>query len=193
MKRSFIHSPLAESLCSLSLVLLALPSFAAGSEAGFAPLCDGNTVNGWKLVDKKGDGYGVTNGVIYCARGGGGNLFTAKDFGDFILRLDFKLEPGSNNGIGIRAPLEGDAAYAGMEIQVLDDLAPKHANIKPWQFNGSVYNIVPAKNGTPKVGDWNSYEITAKGRKIKVVLNGRTVVDTDLNDVHDRSEERRVG
>jgi hypothetical protein len=95
------------------------------------------------------------------------------------------LEPGGNNGVGIRAPLEGDAAYNGMEIQVLDDKAPKHATIKPWQFNGSVYNVVPAKNGTAKIGEWNDYEITAKGRKIKVVLNGRTIVDTDLNDVHD--------
>jgi len=72
-----------------------------------------------------------------------------------------------------------------MEIQILDDLAPKHATIKPWQFNGSVYNIVPAKNGTPKIGEWNSYEITTQGRHIEVVLNGRTIVDTDLNDVRD--------
>src|SRR5262245_8303860 len=72
-----------------------------------------------------------------------------------------------------------------MEIQVLDDKAPKHAKIKPWQFNGSIYNIVPAKNGTPKIGEWNTYEITAKGRHIKVVLNGRTIVNADLNDIRD--------
>jgi hypothetical protein len=148
-------------------------------------LFDGQTLTGWTLVNKQGDGYGVTNGVIYCARGGGGNLFTDREYADFILRLDYKLEPGSNNGVGIRAPLEGDAAYEGMEIQMLDDKAPKHATIKPWQFNGSIYNIVPAKNGTPKIGEWNAYEIVARGRKIQVKLNGKTIVDADLNDVRD--------
>jgi len=185
MKMFSLPCPVLIASCSLFLGLSALSASSAEVEKGFVSLFDGETLNGWRLVDKKGDGYGATNGVIYCARGGGGNLFTEKEYADFVLRLDYKLEPGSNNGIGIRAPMEGDAAYAGMEIQVLDDKAPKHATIKPWQFNGSVYNIVPAKNGTPKIGEWNSYEITAKGRKIKIVLNGRTIVDTDLNNVHD--------
>jgi len=61
----------------------------------------------WTLHGKSGAGYGVTNGVIYCARDGGGNLFTEKEFSDFVLRLQFKLEPGGNNGVGIRAPLKG--------------------------------------------------------------------------------------
>lgn len=168
-------------LCSVALCANA----NAQTESGFVSLFDGKSLDGWTLRGKSGEGYGVTNGVIYCARGGGGNLFAEKEFSDFVLRLQFKLEPGGNNGIGIRAPLEGDSAYNGMEIQVLDDKAPKHATIKPWQFNGSIYNVVPAKNGTAKIGEWNDYEITAKGRKIKVVLNGRTIVDADLNDVHD--------
>ena len=166
----------ASSLCTLS---------AAQHEPGFTSLFDGKSLDGWTLVGQHGAGYGVTNGVIYCAQGGGGNLFSEREFSDFVLRLEFKLEPGGNNGIGIRAPLAGDAAYSGMEIQVLDDKAPKHATIKPWQFNGSIYNIVPAKNGTAKIGEWNSYEITALGRHIRVVLNGRTIVDADLNQVHD--------
>jgi len=162
-----------------------LTASAVQIESDFTSLFDGQSLKGWTLISQHGAGYGVTNGVIYCAQGGGGNLFTEKEFSDFILRLEYKLEPGGNNGVGIRAPLAGDAAYSGMEIQMLDDKAPKHASIKPWQFNGSVYNIIPAKNGTPKIGEWNAYEITARGRHIKVVLNGRTIVDTDLNEVHD--------
>src|SRR5205823_14172172 len=117
-----------------------------------------------------------------------GKLFSEKDYADFVLRLDYKLEPGGNNGVAIRCPLGAtneQMAYTGMEIQILDDKAPKHANIKPWQFNGSVYGIVPARNGTPKIGEWNSYEITAQGRRIKVALNGKTIVDADLNEAHD--------
>jgi len=99
--------PLRKTLLSLCFASLTSLGLAA---TGFVPLFDGQTLNGWKLVDKKGDGYGVTNGVIYCSRGGGGNLLTEKEFSDFILRLDYKLEPGSNNGIGIRAPMEGDVS-----------------------------------------------------------------------------------
>jgi len=174
------------SIAAAAALLLATGCKTTGPhETGFVSLFDGQTLNGWTLVNKKGDGYGVTNGVMYCARGGGGNLLTEKEYSDFVLRLEFKLEEGGNNGVGIRAPLSGDSAYVGMEIQILDDKAPKHANIKPWQFNGSIYNIVPAKNGTAPINQWNKYEITAKGRHIKVVLNGRTLVNANLNDVHD--------
>src|SRR3954454_15690795 len=123
----------APLILAASLALAGCATTNPKPESGYTSLFDGTTLKGWTLINKRGEGYGVTNGVIYCARGGGGNLLTEQEFSDFVLRLDFKLEPGSNNGVGIRAPLTGDAAYQGMEIQVLDDLAPKHATIKPWQ------------------------------------------------------------
>jgi len=155
----------------------------AQTESGFVSLFDGKSLTVGRARQKRRRLWSY-QWRIYCAREEAETCSLRKSF-RFHLRLQFKLEPDGNNGVGIRAPLEGDAAYNGMEIQVLDDKAPKHATIKPWQFNGSVYNVVPAKNGTAKIGEWNDYEITAKGRKIKVVLNGRTIVDTDLNDVHD--------
>ena len=98
-----------------ALALVSLGARAADKpEPGFTSLFDGKTLNGWTLVNKHGPGYTITNGVLACEHGGGGNLFTDKEYADFILRVDFRLEPGSNNGIGIRAPLEGDAAYMGM-------------------------------------------------------------------------------
>src|SRR5256885_7276092 len=62
-------------------------------ETGFFSLFDGKSLNGWRLLGKKGDGYGVKDGVIYCARGGGGNLFTEKEYADFILFF-FQAEDG---------------------------------------------------------------------------------------------------
>ena len=159
---------------------------AADAEPGFIALFNGRDLGGWQLVGKKGDGYGVKDGVIYCAKGGGGNLLTEKEFANFILRFEFKLEPGSNNGIGIRAPMDGRASYYGMEIQVLEDTAPQYANLRPAQYHGSIYDVVPAKRGGQKpVGQWNEEEITANGRSIKVVLNGQTIVEADLNSVTD--------
>ena len=159
---------------------------AADSEEGFTSLFDGKTLKGWTRVDDRGPDYFVTNGVIVCPEESAGNLLTEKEYSDFVFRLDYKLEAGGNNGVTIRAPLStNNLTYVGVEIQMLDDLAPKHKGIKPWQFNGSVYGIVPARNGTPTIGEWNSYEITCVGRHYKIVLNDKVIVDADLNDVTD--------
>ena len=170
----------AASLCSCA---------TTGGEAGFTKLFDGETLNGWKLINAKGGGYGVTNGVLYCARGGGGNLFTEKEYGDFTLRFEFKMEKGSNNGVGIRAPLAGDAAYMGMELQILEEgaaLEGKWGKLREEQYHGSVYDCIAAKKGALKApGEWNTQEITARGRNIKVVVNGKTILDADLNSVTD--------
>lgn len=158
-------------------------------EQGFKPLFDGKSFTGWKLVDAKGDGYGVTNGVIFCAKGGGGNLLTENEYDNFILRFEFKLEDGSNNGLGIRAPLEGDAAYLGMEIQILEEGAAdkgKWGKLKPEQYHGSIYGVVAAEKGALNPpGEWNSEEITANGRELKVVVNGITILNTNLNEIND--------
>ena len=161
----------------------------AGGEAGFTPLFDGKTLNGWALMRGRGRGYIVENGAIVCPEDGGGNLYTEKEYSNFVLKLEWRLWEGGNNGIGIRAPLEGDAAYAGMEIQVLDDEAEiyQKMNLKPAQYTGSVYQVFPAKRGFVKRnGAWNTEEIVADGRKIKVTLNGQVVCDANLDDVKDQ-------
>ncbi|MCW5552886.1 MAG: DUF1080 domain-containing protein [Verrucomicrobiae bacterium] len=177
------------SLTLVAGISLIAACAAAQRDTGFVSLFDGQTLNGWQLIGKSGDGYGVKDGVIYCARGGGGNLLTEKEYSDFILRFEFKLEDGSNNGVGIRAPAEGDAAYLGMEIQILDEGAAdrgKWGKLRPAQYHGSIYDVVAARKGALKpVGEWNEQEITAIGRRIKVVLNGQTITDTDLNEITD--------
>jgi hypothetical protein len=171
-----------------AVALNALPMHAATKmEAGFTSLFDGKTLNGWKTAGQKGEGYIPKDGVLVCSKTGGGNLFTEKEYDNFIFRFDFKLTANANNGIGIRAPFEGDAAYLGMEIQVLDDTGPEYkGKLQPWQYHGSVYNVVPAKPGSLKpTGEWNSEEILADGRHIKVTVNGKVIVDANLNDVRD--------
>jgi len=158
-----------------------------GAEPGFVSLFDGKTLNGWQIAGQKGSGYVVEDGVLVCPADGGGNLFTLKEYANFILRFEFRLVEGSNNGIGIRAPLAGDVAYSGMEIQILDDAAPRYqGKLKPSQYHGSIYDVFPAKQGFKRpTGEWNSEEITAKGRLITVVLNGTTIVDANLDSVRD--------
>lgn len=156
-------------------------------ESGFTPLFNGHDLSNWKLMGGKGPGYVAQDGEILCPADGGGNLFTIKEYANFVLRFEFKLTAGANNGIGIRAPYEGDAAYKGMEIQILDDGDAKYQPwLKPGQYHGSVYDVVPAKQCCRKpLGEWNQEEIVADGRHIKVTLNGTVLVDTNLDDVKD--------
>jgi hypothetical protein len=185
-----LSTPVLLSQTAPAAQRLAGAAAKAHSEAGFTPLFDGQTLDGWTLVDKKGDGYGVRDGVIFCAKGGGGKLLTEREYSDFVLRFEFRMpKEGSNNGVGIRAPLEGDAAYNGMEIQILDEaaaLAGKWGQLRDAQYHGSIYDVVPAKKGAMHpAGRWNQEEIIAQGRHITVKLNDQVIVDANLDDVKD--------
>lgn len=151
------------------------------SEKGFVTLFNGNNLDGW--VGNK-QMYKVENGSIKVdpeAEGHGGNLFTEKEYANFILRFEFQLTPGANNGLGIHAPLEGDAAYVGKEIQILDNTAEKWSDLEPYQYHGSVYGVIPAKRGFLKpVGEWNQQEVMVKGPEIKVILNGTVILDANM-------------
>jgi len=167
--------------------LATLCACAAADEPGFTPIFNGKDLTGWTIRGQFGPGYIVEEGKIVCPADGGGNLFTEKEYSNFILRFEFRLEEASNNGIGIRAPYEGDAAYKGMEIQILDHDAPVYrGKLRPAQYHGSIYDVVPAKTGyLKKTGEWNAEEIVADGRHIKVTLNGTVIVDANLDDVKD--------
>lgn len=149
---------------------------------GFRVLFDGTNLNEW--TGNKKD-YVVESGniVLYPSQNFGGNLYTKEQFDNFIFRFEFMLTPGSNNGLGIRAPLEGDAAYGGMELQILDNDAPVYKNLQIYQYHGSVYGVIPAKRGYLKpVGEWNYQEVIADGDRIKVILNGTTILDGNIRE-----------
>ncbi len=148
--------------------------------AGYQLLFNGKDLSGW--VGNKQD-YVAENGTITVKTdaGGSGNLYTEKEYADFIFRFEFKLTPDANNGLGIRTPLEGDAAYVGMELQILDNTAEMYSKLQPYQYHGSVYGVIPAKRGFLKpVGEWNYEEVEVKGNNVKVTLNGEVIVNGDI-------------
>ena len=159
----------------------AAPSALSPEEAkeGFVSLFDGKTLDGWQGNVK---GYTVENGAMVCKPGG--SIFTKKEYADFVLRFEFKLPPGGNNGVGIRTPMKGTPAYVGMEIQILDDDHPKWKELQSYQYHGSIYGIAPAKRGFLKpAGQWNQEEIVADGSRIKVTLNGTVILEADLSKI----------
>jgi len=153
------------------------------AKEGFKPLFNGKNFDGW--VGNRVD-YHVENGEIVLHLDNGpshGNIFTADEYSDFIYRFEFQLTPAANNGLGIRAPLEGDAAYVGMELQILDNEDPVYSALAPYQYHGSVYGVIPAKRGYLKpVGQWNYEEVIAKGPHIKITLNGTIILDGDIKE-----------
>jgi hypothetical protein len=165
------------------LLAVVIPAHAAG---GWVKVFDGKTTNGWTIVGQTGAGYLVRDGLLICPVGESANLFTTQEYSDFGFKFDFKLAENANNGVGIRAPLEGDAAYMGMELQILDDSGSMYTQLEPGQYHSSIYKVVAAKRGSLKpVGQWNHEEISAIGRHIKIVVNGMVTVDADLNQVTD--------
>ncbi len=153
-----------------------------GPGEGFKSVFNGKDFEGW---DGPVDQYEVKDGAIMCKRGKGGTIYTKEEFGDFEVKLEFKLPPGGNNGLAIRYPGKGDTAYVGMcELQILDDTADKYKTLDPRQYCCSVYGVVPAKRGSLKpVGEWNVEHVIVKGSTIKVELNGNVVIDADVSTV----------
>ena len=179
-------------LCLMMLVAV-ISLVGAAPEPGFVSLFDGKTLSGWQSPAKPENRYVVKDGLLTAPAGTGGNLVTEKQYTNFVFRFEYRVEPGGNSGIGIRYPGKGDAAYVGMEIQVLDDTHEKYrGSLKPEQHTGSIYGVVPARTGFQKpAGEWNEEEILADGNHIRVTLNGVVIVDFDLSLVKEAEVHKR--
>jgi hypothetical protein len=159
---------------------------ASKASDGFKSIFNGKNFDGWQGAVEN---YEVDNGAIRCKKGKGGNLFTDEEYADFVVRLEFKLPPGGNNGLAIRYPGKGNPAYHGMtELQVLDSEHPKYAKLDKAgrQHHGSAYGMIPAERGYLRdIGQWNFQEVTVKGPTIKVELNGSVILDGDVSKVEE--------
>lgn len=158
---------------------------AEEAKEGFKILFDGTNMHEWtgNTID-----YTLEDNCISMnpSKSFGGNLFTKKEYGNFVFRFDFQLTPGANNGVGIRTPMEGDPAYAGMEVQILDCEHPIYKDITPYQHHGSVYGILRTKADHQDIfkpmGEWNTEEIVADGDNIRVTVNGIVITEGNIRE-----------
>jgi hypothetical protein len=149
---------------------------------GFVALFNGKDLAGWKQYGGKPGLWTVEDGMVVCRGGGGGWLGTEREHANFELRLEYRLRPGGNSGVYIRAPEEGHISRVGMEIQILDDNDPRYAKIDFYQYTGSIYHVVaPTRRAGKPAGEWNAMTIRAEGRRVVVIVNGKKVVDADLD------------
>jgi Domain of Unknown Function (DUF1080) len=151
------------------------------------PLFNGKDLTGWQAVDGTTASWKTEAGMLYCSGGGGGWLSTSDQFANFELELQFRIPPGGNSGVFLRAPHEGNPAFAGMEVQILDDADPEYAELQPFQYCGSLYGIAAPKVRVSKTADaWQSLHIECNGRKVRITLNDTLIVDTNLDDHKDQ-------
>ena len=186
----------------LIALIAALPFIAAAQTAntltqaekkdGWQLLFDGSTTNGWHT-------YGQTSasprwmvqdgGLTPNPQGGthGGDLVTEKTYGDFDLKLQWRISPGGNSGILFYVQ-EDTAKYhetyfTGPEMQVLDNDSNHDGRIKTHRA-GNLYDLIAGPDETKPVGQWNDVEILSKGGTLKLFLNGVNVVTTTMWDDH---------
>jgi hypothetical protein len=178
---------------ALAIALPLVPATAADKDnvapEGFTALFNGKDLTGWKVNEGgKMERWGAEKGLLFVEGSGGGWLMTEQEYGDFEVRVDFKMPKKGNSGVALRSPMKGDPAYVGMEIQLLDD--ENYKDLKPWQYTGSIYGVVPpSKHVTKPAGEWQSIRIIAKGRHVTVELNGTKIVDADLDEHKDEFDK----
>jgi hypothetical protein len=183
-------------LAALPLALLFAGSPARSDEVkppeGFVALFNGTDLTGWKATGSM-DVWKAEKGVIAVEKGGGGWLLTEKEYGDFELRFEYKMSSKANSGVALRTPREGDPAYVGMELQLIDDEGWP-GKLADYQHTASIYDVVPAaKTNNKPIGEWNSMRVVCTGSMVKVEVNGATVVDANLEDHKEKKGARHPG
>lgn len=162
-------------------------STAAADE--FTPLFPTNgipagwTVRAWDDVSKPGPTgavWKVENGVLHGSEPRGTWLMSEREYGDFVLEFEFKLGERGNSGCALRAPMRGDPAFDGMELQMADVRYNQQASDS--ELTGGLYRAIAPTQQVYRPTEWNRYEITLQGSRLKVVLNGKTIQDLDLDD-----------
>jgi len=174
-------------------ILLAIATISSAFAGEFVDLFNGKDFTNWGAAGKTEQaGYEVKDGAITSTKKCR-VLKTEEQYSNYVLQFEFKLTPGANNGLGIHYPGQGDAAYTGMEIQILDNTHPKYANLKDYQFHGGLYTLVAAKKGHLKpVGEWNKEIVTIDGPKVKVELNGTVIMEANLDEIN-KSKPKHQG
>lgn len=152
-------------------------------------LFNGKDLTGWEGAGSDASAcWMVEDGLLVCTGQKGPWLRSKEQYGDFNLRLEYKLKPGGNSGVYVRVPKDGDhrgrdlngGKPSGVEIQILDDADPRYAKLKDYQYSGSVYAIAPAKQRVSlPAGSWNTLEINCLDSRYKITHNGTVIIDAD--------------
>jgi len=175
--------PIQSAVIPVTASVQSSPPRVEQSLSDFVPLIRGEGLEGWVVQEGKSSAWSRTADAITCSSATGGWLRTEASYSDFELRFEYCLQAGGNTGIGLRSPPSGNPTFTSLEIQLLDDSAPKYANLRPDQYTGSVYYQIPATQRAKlnPAGEWNRCLIVCRGDLITVTINGDLVNEIHLN------------
>ncbi len=144
-------------------------------DAGWRLLFDGQSLAQWRSYKEEdlNTGWAVENGCL-ARVGRGGDIITREQFGDFELKLEWRISEAGNSGIFIRGDESGKSMHhTGFEMQVLDNAG--HSDEEdPSHRAGAYYDMIAPDHDTSKpVGYWNQVHIIARGPHVEFWLNGR--------------------
>ena len=166
----------------LAALLLAGAVGGLATEPGFESLFDGRTIEGWTLLPRE-SGRGAWRVVdsMLTVDGRPGNLASEGEFGDFELRLEWKVGPGGNGGVFYRVTEDGGAWGDAIEYQLADN-ARQASQANPDRRAGAAYGLYPPREGLAKpAGQWNTLRIVARGKRVEHWLNGRKAVEFEVD------------
>lgn len=170
---------------AFAALLAALPLAAAADEPTALFTENGPpkgwVVRAWNDVAKPAGPnteWTVEGGVLRPGKTRGTWLLSEKEYGDFILEFEIKLTEVGNSGIALRAPMRGDPAFDGMEMQFADFRYNKNA--KENELTGSLYRASAPTKQVYKPTEWNAVKIELRGSKLKATINGEVIQDIDL-------------
>lgn len=166
-------------------ILMAAGSATAADKDGFVTLFNGKDLQGWKTT---GNWYVEGDGVLAIKPRPGESgwqrydayLWHSKEYGDFVLDLEFKLPPGGNSGVFFRVGDVKDPVETGFEIQILDSHGKADDKLTHHDNGGLIRTAAPTKNASKPAGEWNRMIVTAQGQHLKVELNGQQIMDVNL-------------
>lgn len=155
---------------------------SAENDDQFVALFNGSDLAGWHVQEGKPEAWSVVDGAIRCDRSNGGWLRTTQEFSDFEVRFDVRLSAGANTGVGLRFPGEGSPTRTGIELQLIDESAPKYADLRDDQYTGSLYyQLPPLQRQAIPVGEWVPVQVVVRGPRIRATIGGVVVTDVYLD------------
>ncbi len=170
---SIALAALGVSAC-IAASLLADEQGSTKSEEGFVSLFDGKQLDGWFVMGKP-QGWKITDSVIHSDAAQGGNwLRSEKTYGDFILKLEWRVSKNGNSGVFLRSTREGQPWLTGYEVQISNE--PRDDE----HCTGSLYGYAAAKPRPDESAEkWHTYELHCHGPRITVISDGVKCVEYD--------------
>jgi len=160
-----------------TVLVCLLVTHAGAVDDGFVPLAGGPDLRHWQTM---GAGtWDWQDGAIHCDGQGSGWLRSERVYEDFTLRFEYRIAPGGNSGVWLRAPAQGRQSAVGLEFQIMGDVTAT----PDVGSTGALYDMLaPRVNAAHPAMEWNEVEISCIGPRVRAVLNGQELYDVDLQD-----------